>query len=43
MTKILFYESRPEWGGAQKCELELLLGLESYGLKPCSYVPHMVQ
>ncbi|WP_158587438.1 glycosyltransferase family 4 protein [Neobacillus notoginsengisoli] len=29
MKRILFYESRPEWGGAQKCELELLTALES--------------
>ncbi|WP_066259023.1 glycosyltransferase [Neobacillus drentensis] len=28
MKRILFYESRPEWGGAQKCELELLISLE---------------
>ncbi|MBB6176073.1 glycosyltransferase involved in cell wall biosynthesis [Anoxybacillus tengchongensis] len=33
MKKVLFYESRPEWGGAQKCELELLLHLEKYGFK----------
>nr|WP_263324735.1 glycosyltransferase family 4 protein [Neobacillus sp. Marseille-Q6967] len=29
MVRILFYESRPEWGGAQKCELELLTSLEN--------------
>ncbi|WP_312469705.1 glycosyltransferase family 4 protein [Neobacillus sp.] len=28
MKRILFYESRPEWGGAQKCELELLTALD---------------
>ncbi|MDP4105443.1 MAG: glycosyltransferase family 4 protein [Bacillota bacterium] len=28
MKRVLFYESRPEWGGAQKCELDLLLALE---------------
>lgn len=28
MRRILFYESRPEWGGAQKCELDLLISLE---------------
>ncbi|WP_066067300.1 glycosyltransferase family 4 protein [Neobacillus soli] len=28
MKRILFYESRPEWGGAQKCELELLAALD---------------
>ncbi|OLS40003.1 glycosyltransferase family 4 protein [Bacillus sp. MRMR6] len=33
MKKILFYESRPEWGGAQKCELELLLALEEEALE----------
>ena len=33
MTKILFYESRPEWGGAQSCELELIIGLENFGYK----------
>ena len=33
MRKILFYESRPEWGGAQKCELELIIGLENSGFK----------
>ena len=33
MKKILFYESRPEWGGAQKCELELIIGLENSGFK----------
>jgi L-malate glycosyltransferase len=31
--KVLFYESRPEWGGAQKCELELLIGLKSFKFK----------
>jgi L-malate glycosyltransferase len=29
--KVLFYESRPEWGGAQKCELALLEGLPQLG------------
>ncbi len=33
MKHILFYESRPEWGGAQKCELELLLSLEQEMMK----------
>lgn len=33
MRKILFYESRPEWGGAQKCELELVVGLEKLGFQ----------
>lgn len=33
MKKLLFYESRPEWGGAQKCELDLLIGLENSRLK----------
>ncbi|SDN56809.1 glycosyltransferase family 4 protein [Bacillus sp. OK048] len=33
MKKILFYQSRPEWGGAQKCELELLVGLEDHTIK----------
>jgi L-malate glycosyltransferase len=31
--KVLFYESRPEWGGAQKCELELIEGLEDFGIE----------
>ncbi|MHC0037556.1 glycosyltransferase family 4 protein [Pseudoneobacillus sp. C159] len=31
--KVLFYESRPEWGGAQKCELELLEGLKQFGIE----------
>ncbi|MEH7076639.1 glycosyltransferase [Neobacillus drentensis] len=30
MKRILFYESRPEWGGAQKCELELLVSLDDH-------------
>ncbi|MDA2530932.1 hypothetical protein CN513_17840 [Bacillus cereus] len=25
--KVLFYESRPEWGGAQKCEMDLYVSL----------------
>ncbi|MFF2446516.1 glycosyltransferase family 4 protein [Neobacillus sp. NPDC058068] len=33
MKRILFYESRPEWGGAQKCELELLTSLDSDSLE----------
>ncbi|MBV7504119.1 glycosyltransferase family 4 protein [Bacillus sp. sid0103] len=33
MKRILFYESRPEWGGAQKCELDLLISLENEGLE----------
>ena len=33
MKRILFYESRPEWGGAQKCELELLTALEKEALE----------
>ncbi|MDQ1144164.1 glycosyltransferase involved in cell wall biosynthesis [Bacillus sp. SORGH_AS 510] len=33
MKRILFYESRPEWGGAQKCELELLNALENNALQ----------
>jgi L-malate glycosyltransferase len=33
VTSILFYESRPEWGGAQKCELDLLLSLENDQVK----------
>ncbi|MFJ5714119.1 glycosyltransferase family 4 protein [Neobacillus sp. NPDC093127] len=32
MKRILFYESRPEWGGAQKCELELLTALDNSSL-----------
>jgi L-malate glycosyltransferase len=31
--RVLFYESRPEWGGAQKCELDLLQGLENYDIE----------
>jgi L-malate glycosyltransferase len=33
--KVLFYESRPEWGGAQKCELELLVGLKGFKIETC--------
>ncbi|WP_144550527.1 glycosyltransferase family 4 protein [Bacillus sp. X1(2014)] len=33
MKRILFYESRPEWGGAQKCELELLVALEQESME----------
>lgn len=33
MKRILFYESRPEWGGAQMCELELLTSLENHEIK----------
>jgi L-malate glycosyltransferase len=33
VKRILFYESRPEWGGAQKCELELLLALDHDSLE----------
>jgi L-malate glycosyltransferase len=33
VKKVLFYESRPEWGGAQKCEMDLILGLEAEDLK----------
>jgi L-malate glycosyltransferase len=33
MKRILFYESRPEWGGAQKCELDLLLSIEDSSVK----------
>jgi L-malate glycosyltransferase len=33
MMKVLFYESRPEWGGAQKCELELIAGLEKHNME----------
>ncbi|MFZ7942058.1 glycosyltransferase [Neobacillus sp. 19] len=33
MKRILFYESRPEWGGAQKCELELLTALDNDSMK----------
>jgi L-malate glycosyltransferase len=33
MIKVLFYESRPEWGGAQKCELELMVGLEKHNME----------
>jgi L-malate glycosyltransferase len=31
--KVLFYESRPEWGGAQKCELALIEGLTHLGFE----------
>jgi L-malate glycosyltransferase len=31
--KVLFYESRPEWGGAQKCELDLIYGLTEFGVE----------
>lgn len=33
MKRILFYESRPDWGGAQKCELDLFLALENQQIK----------
>jgi L-malate glycosyltransferase len=33
VKRILFYESRPEWGGAQKCELDLLISLESESIE----------
>jgi L-malate glycosyltransferase len=33
VKRILFYESRPEWGGAQKCELELLVALENESME----------
>jgi L-malate glycosyltransferase len=32
--KVLFYESRPEWGGAQKCELEIMQGLKHFQIEP---------
>jgi glycosyltransferase involved in cell wall biosynthesis len=32
VKRILFYESRPEWGGAQKCELDLFLALKRQGI-----------
>jgi L-malate glycosyltransferase len=31
--RVLFYESRPEWGGAQKCELDLIQGLEKFNVE----------
>ena len=43
MKKGLFYESRPEWGGAQKCELELILELEKDGYKTLFVFSQMVQ
>jgi L-malate glycosyltransferase len=32
VKRVLFYESRPEWGGAQKCELDLFLSLKGQGI-----------